>query len=293
MGYDTYDDVYAQKMQHWQKQKGPYEPVHIHIHHDPKAQLRQEQAASQPLPTQLLRTVLSPMSGLLGGLQNMRVPGQHYVTEAKKTLTTPLGSPTLAPSMSAQSPSPPQSPLLEKQLRDLVPGSPASPGPRGRSLHEEIMQSSPRGDSPSPLAFPSPYEKYPVAHPDDAQAFHPQQGFHFELPSFIASRPVLSSLFASMATFAGPSIFMYTFFVSATLVLALSLALPICMAAALCFTAGCALLVGAVVVLPAVGFASVLAVAAWVVGWVGYYTTKPKARPPLKRLEGMEMKFRP
>ncbi|KAI5303351.1 hypothetical protein KEM56_007644, partial [Ascosphaera pollenicola] len=256
MGYN-HEDVYHQKMMHWQKPKGLYEPVHIHIHHDPKEKERQEEAASHPLPTQLLKSVLSPMSGLLGGLQNMRVPGQHYVQEVKKNFMTPPMSPTLAPSVSAQSPSPPQSPMSERDLRDLIPMPSGSPG---RSLHDEIIEHRPQA--------PPVYKQ---AHFEPEPDFH---GFQFTMPPFIVERPILSSLFATLATFAGPPVFMYSFFVSGTLVFALSIALPVCIIGALCFTVAAAVFFGLAVVLPSTFVASVMAIVTWITGWIGHYTAK-------------------
>ncbi|KAI5291481.1 hypothetical protein KEM54_004366 [Ascosphaera aggregata] len=211
MGYN-YDDVYHQKMMHWQKQKGHYEPVYIHFHHDPKEQKRQMEAAAQPLPAQLLRSVLSPMSGLLGGLQNLKVSGHQYVKDATKTFISPPMSPILAPSMSAQSPSPPQSPTAEKDFRGLTPLSP--PESSKNSLHDELIAQ--RAETPPALR-----RKQMEVDPD----FY---GFQFTMPDFIASKPVLSNLFATLATFAGPPVFIYTFFISGSLIFALSLALPIC-----------------------------------------------------------------
>lgn len=274
MGYN-YDDVYHQKMMHWQKQKGFHEPVHIHIHHDPKEKKHQDGAA-HPLPTQLLKSVLSPMSGLLGGLQNMRVPGHHYVEEVKKTFMSPPMSPTLAPSVSAQSPSPPQSPMSERDLRDLIP---MSPGSQGRSLHDEIIEHRP----PSEHIFKNAqFEPEPDFH-----------GFQFTMPAFIAQRPILSSLFATLATFAGPPVFMYTFFISGTLIFALSIALPICIFGALCFTIAAAIFFGLAVVLPSTVVASVMAIVTWITGWVGHYTARASLRPKPRRIGNMQLRFRP
>ncbi|KAI5289465.1 hypothetical protein KEM52_000780 [Ascosphaera acerosa] len=319
----THDEIYQQKMTHWQESKGRYEPVHIHIHHDPKAGHAAGQGIGALPAPQLLKTMLSPVSGLLGGLQSLKVPGHQYIptvggsanASGKDSLVTPPMSPsvssssssaaTLVPTMPAQSPSPPHSPMAERELRHLGILLPAEPQPtptppmpmptptrRPTTPDETVVdvlaeRSARAAASSSRARARAPHAPSPSAASDDAS-----YGFTLSTPPLLAKSPLLASLFASVATFSGPPLFIYSLFTSGTLVFALSLALPLCIVGALCFTVVSAAVFGLTIILPSTVVASVAAVATWAVEWCKYYLVGSPARSKPRSARSVELRFR-